>query len=127
MRYVMKQNWLSWGDDFHIQNERGEDAFFVDGHALSLGDQLSFQDMQGRELAFISQRLLSWGPTYELFREGELYATVKKQLFTFFHCKFEVDIPGPGDLEAEGDFFDHEYTFLRQGSAVANVSKKWFS
>ena len=127
MRYVIKQKWLSWGDDFYIQDEHGQDVFLVDGRAFSFGDKLSLQDMQGNELAFIAQRLLSWGPTYEVHRGGQHYATVKKQLFTFFRCKFEVDIPGPDDLEAQGDFLDHEYTFTRHGNTVASVSKKWFS
>ena len=127
MRYVMKQKWFSWGDDFHIQDECGENVLFVDGRVFSIGDKLSLQDMQGNELAFISQRLLSWGPTYEIHVRGKLYATVKKKLFTFFRCKFEVDIPGPDDLDAEGDFLDHEYKFSRHGSVVASVSKKWFS
>jgi uncharacterized protein YxjI len=123
----MKQKWLAWGDDFAIQDEHGNEAFFVDGRALSIGDKLSFQDAKGNELAFILQRLLSWGATYELHRSGKLYATVKKKLFTFFSCKFEVDIPGPNDLEASGDFLDHEYQFTRHGQTVATVSKKWFS
>lgn len=126
MRYVMKQKWLSWGDDFHIQDQNGKNAFFVDGRALSIGDKLSFQDLQGNELAFISQRLLAWGPTYEIHVGNTLLATVKKKLFTFFHCKFEVDVPGPDDLEAKGDFLEHEYNFARHGSQVATVSKKWF-
>ncbi len=127
MRYVMKQQWLAWGKDFMIQDEHGKDAYFVDGLALSLGDKLSFQDMSGNECAFISQTLLAWGPTYEIHVRGELIATVKKKLFTFFQCQFEVDVPGPNDLHAQGDFWDHEYSFTRDGSAVANVSKQWFS
>ena len=127
MRYVIKQKWISWGDDFYIQDQAGQDVFLVDGQAFSFGDKLSFQDMQGNELAFIAQRLLSWGPTYEIHRNGQHYATVKKKLFTFFRCKFEVDIPGPDDLEAQGDFLDHEYTFTRHDTPVATVSKKWFS
>ena len=85
------------------------------------------QDMQAREVAFIAQRLLSWGPTYEIHRGGQHYATVKKKLFTLLRCKFEVDVPGPDDLEAQGDFLDHEYVFSRHGRSVAAVSKKWFS
>jgi len=127
MRYVIKQKFWSWGDDFTIKNAAGEDAFFVDGRAFSWGDKLSVQDMNGNELAFIAQKLLSWGPTYELTRGGKLLAVVKKHLFTFFRCKFTVDVPGPDDLEAEGDFLDHEYTFTRHGRAVAAVSKRWFS
>jgi uncharacterized protein YxjI len=126
MRYVMKQKFWSWGNDFTIQDEQGRDAFRVDGRAFSWGDKLSFQDMQGRELAFIRQKLLSWGPTYEIESNGQLLAVVKKQLFTFLRCRFTVDVPGPDDLEATGNFLDHEYTFERGGYTVASVSKEWF-
>jgi uncharacterized protein YxjI len=102
-------------------------VFFVDGKAFSLGSQLSFQDMQGNELAFIKQKVLSWGPTYEIYAGGQLRAVVKKELFTFFNCRFTVDVPGLDDLEAEGDFTDHEYAFIRGGRTAATVSKQWFA
>ncbi len=127
MRYVMKQKLFCWGDDFAIKNEAGEEVFFVDGRAFSLGDKLSFQNMQRNELAFIRQKLLSWGPTYQITRGGELAAVVKKHLFTLFRCKFTVDVPGPDDLEAQGSFLDMEYTFTRGGQLVAEVSKRWFA
>jgi uncharacterized protein YxjI len=127
VRYVLKQKLLSWGDDFTIQDEDGRDAFFVDGKAFSIGARLSFQDMSGNELLFIKQKILSWGPTYEIFREGVPVAVVKKELFTLFHCTFTVDVPGPDDLVAEGDFLDHEYVFRRGETPVASVSKQWFT
>ena len=127
MRYLMKQKLFCWGDDFAIKNEAAEDVFFVDGRAFSLGEKLSFQDMQRNELAFIRQKLLSWGPTYEITRNGELAAIVKKHLFTLMRCKFTVDVPGPDDLEAEGSFIDMEYKFSRGGQVVAEVSKRWFT
>lgn len=127
MRYVMKQKLFAWGDDFTIKDAEGRDVFFVDGKALSFGDQLSFQDLNGQEYAFIRQKLMSWGPTYEIYRGGELVAVVKKELFTFFHCKFTVDVEGPDDLQASGDFMDHEYVFKRGNRHVATVSRKWFS
>jgi uncharacterized protein YxjI len=127
MRYVLKQKLWSWGDDFTIKNAAGEPAFLVDGRAFSLGKKLSFQDLNGNELAFIRQKLLSWGPTYEITRGGEVAAVVKKHLFTLFRCKFTVDVPGPDDLEAGGEFLDHEYAFERAGRTVAQVSKQWFT
>ena len=36
MRYVMKQKLFSWGDDFVIKDENGNEVFFVDGKAFSL-------------------------------------------------------------------------------------------
>ena len=127
MRYVLKQKLFSWGDDFKIKNEAGEDVFFVDGKVFTIGDKLSFQDLNGNELAFIRQKLLSWGPTYQIYRNGDLAAVVKKHLFTLFRCKFTVDVPGPDDLEAAGDFWHHEYSFRRGDREVAWVSKRWFS
>ncbi len=127
MRYLMKQKLFCFGDDFAIKNEAGDDVLFVDGKVFTIGQKLTFQDMQGRELACIRQKLLSWGPTYEVYREGELAAVVKKHLFTFFRCAFTVDVPGPDDLEAEGSFLDMEYSFTRGGRRVAEVSKRWFA
>ena len=127
MRYLLKQKLFAFGDDFHIVNENDEKVFFVDGRAFSLGHKLSFQDLSGNELVFIRQKLLSFGPSYELHRGGELVATLKKNYFTLFHCKFAIDVPGPDDLEAKGDFLDHEYVFTRSGREVAQISKRWFA
>src|SRR5688500_11563563 len=127
MQYVMKEKWLALGNDFAITDAAGREVYYVDGRAFSLGDKLSFQDASRREVAFIRQRLLSWGPTYEISRGGEVVATVKKKLFTLLRHRFFVDVPGPNDLEAKGDFFDHEYEFVQQDRVVASVSKRWIA
>jgi uncharacterized protein YxjI len=123
----MKQAWLALGDDYSIKDEAGRDIFFVDGRAFSWGDKLSMRHVGGGEVAFIQQKLMSWGPTYEIYRGGELFAVVKKELFTFFKARFSVDVPGPDDYEAEGDFWNREYTFMRGGQQVARISKAFFS
>jgi uncharacterized protein YxjI len=127
MRYVMRERLLSWGDDFHVRDEDGKDVFFVDGKAFSIGDQLSFQDMAGHELAYIRQKVLALASTYEIYRGGTLAAVVKRKLFGLVHHRFSIDVPGPDDLEATGNFTDHEYTFRRGDTVVATVSKRWFS
>jgi uncharacterized protein YxjI len=123
----MRQKILAFGDDYTIRDEAGNDVYFVDGKVFTIGQKLSFQDMSGNELAFIRQRLLSWGPTYEVYVAGEMIAEVKKELFTFFKCRFTVDVPGPNDLEATGNFLDYEYEFTRGDNVVARVSKAWFA
>jgi uncharacterized protein YxjI len=127
VRYVLKQKLLSWGDDYYIRDADGRDVYRVDGKAISWGGKLSFQDMDGAELAFIEQKLLKLSPTYEIYRNGELAAVVKKELFALLHHRFTVDVPGPDDLEARGDFLDHEYVFTRDEREVARVSKRWLS
>ena len=127
MRYLMRERILSWGDDFTIKDGNGNDVFVVDGKVFSFGDKLSFKDRTGEEVAFIDQKLLSFGPQYEIRRGSETIAIVRKHLFTLFRARFTVDVPGPNDLEARGNFLDHEYAFERGGREVARVSKKWFS
>jgi uncharacterized protein YxjI len=127
MRYLMKQDFFSWGPDFTIKDAEGNDAFVVDGAGFSIGAQLTFQDMAGNELLFIKQRLFSFGPKYEIYKGDQIQAVVSKELFTLFSCTFTVDVPGPDDLQAEGDFLDLEYEFLRGDRKVATVSKRWFS
>ena len=126
MRYLMKEKFWGFGDDFAIQDANGNDIFFVDGKAFTLGDKLSFQDMAGNELAFISQKLLSLKKRYDIYRNGELFAEVLKE-WSFFKDKFTVDVPGPNDYSVTGSFWDHEYAFERQGRTVARVSKQYFN
>ncbi|MFQ5505297.1 MAG: LURP-one-related/scramblase family protein [Planctomycetota bacterium] len=126
MRYMMKQEFWSLGDDYVIKDENERPVYVVDGKVFSWGDKLSFQDTDGNELAFISQKLLSFMPKYELHREGELFAEVKKE-WSWFRSKFTLDVPGPNDYEITGSFWAHEYEFKRSGRTVATVSKAFWS
>ena len=126
MRYMIKQKFWSWGDDFTIKDADGRDVFLVDGEAFSWGDKLSVQDMKGNELASISQKLMSWKPTYDLCIDGETYARVVKE-WSWFNKKFTLDVPGPNDYTIAGSFWDHEFEFERHGRTVAHVSKKFWT
>lgn len=115
------------GDDFTIRDGTGEDRFLVDGRAFSFGNKLSFQDMSGNELAFIREKHFSWGPSYVIERPGQGDVVVRKEHFTFFHCKFEIDGPGNEDFEAKGNFTDHEYSIEGRDGLSATISKRWFT
>lgn len=126
MLFKLRQKLLSLGDDYTIQDGDGNDVYYVDGRALSIGDKLSLQDMDGNELAFIAQKLLSLKKTYLVYRDGELFAEIKKH-WTLFSDALTVDVPGPNDYEVSGSFLDREYEFTRDGETVARVSRSWFS
>ena len=105
MRYVMKQKLLSWGDDFYIQRRvRQRDVLRRRQGDQPRATSSRSRTCRGDELAFISRSCSALGPTYEIYRDGELAAVVKKALFTLLHRRFTVDVPGPDDLEARGDF-----------------------
>lgn len=127
MRYLMRHKIFGIGGDSMIRDAEGNDAFFVDGAAISLGRRLVIKDMQGREMATIQQRLISLTPAFEIHRTDGPSATISKKLISPFVDRLKVDLPGWDDIEVVGDIFDHEYTFHRGGREVARVSKRWFS
>lgn len=126
MRYLLRRKIFAIGDDFTVKDETGADRYIVDGKVFSIGHKVIISDMQGNEEATIHQHLLTLLPTYEITRNDQELAEVRKKL-TFFHEEFTVDIPGPDDLEVQGDLLDHEYEFTRGGQTVATVSKQWFT
>lgn len=126
-RYQMKQDWFSIGRDYTVKDDNGDTAFRVDGHVFAIGDKLTIYDAAGNEAALVTQKLLAWGPTYEVWRGDERLAVVKKSVFTLFRCEFTIDVPGPDDFVAQGDFFEHEYEFRRGAHLAAHVSKSYFA
>jgi uncharacterized protein YxjI len=125
-RYLLREKLLTLGDDFWIENDRGERAFLVDDKVLRVRDTVVFKDAHGRELLKLQKRLLRARDTMAIERGGDKVATVHKAMITPLRDRFTVDLEGGGRLEVEGDILDHEYQVSRDGFPVANISKRWF-
>ena len=122
-RYRMRQKLVSFGDDFWIENGRGEKVYKIDGKALRVRQTLIFEDRNGNELLKIQERMLRVKDSMEIEDpQGKRVALVRKALITPLRERWSVDIPGGSDLEVQGNILDHEF---RIGN-VAEVSKKWF-
>jgi uncharacterized protein YxjI len=125
--YLIRERFFRLGEDSDITDDQGRPVLHVDGKVLSLHDRLVLRDPEGREVAQVRRKLVAMRPTYQITVGGEQAAEVRKHLFTPFHDRFTIDVPGPDDLEMEGDLLDHEFTIRRGGQTVATVSKRWFS
>ena len=126
-RYQMRQRLVSIGQDFNIDNERGEHAFKVDGKALRVRQTLLFEDPQGHELCKIEERMMRVKDTMAIEGPGgETLATVKKAIITPVRDRWTVKVGAGPDLDIQGNLLDHEYTMEAGGHKVAEVSKKWF-
>ena len=119
-RYLLREKLLSLGDDFWIENDRGERIFKVDDKVLRARDTVIIKDTDGKELYKLQKRLLRARDTMAIERGGDKVATVKKAFVTPVRDRFTVD------LEVEGNILDHEYQITRGGVPVANISKRWF-
>ena len=123
----MRQRMLSIGDDYEIENERGERVFKLDGKALRLRKTILFKDMDGRELVKIQERMLHIKDSMEIEDpEGKRIAIVKKALITPLRERWIIKLEDGQDLHVEGNIVDHEYRIERDGAKVAEVSKQWF-
>lgn len=125
--YQMRQRLASIGQDYNIENDRGERAFHIDGKALRVRQTVLFQDPQGHDLCKIQERMVRVKDTMEIEGpNGESLATVKKALITPVRERWTVKVGAGPDMEIQGNIVDHEYTVNADGHKVAEVSKKWF-
>ena len=125
--YKMREKMVSIGDDFWIENDRGEKVYKVDGKAVRVRNTLIFEDPSGRELAKIQERMLHIKDSMEIEGPGgDQMAMVKKALIAPLRDRWTVKIKDGPDLEVKGNILDHEYTIGEERTKVAEVSKKWF-
>jgi uncharacterized protein YxjI len=127
-RYKIRQNLLSIGDDFWIENAKGQKVFKVDGKVLRIRKTLVFEDANGRKLAQIRERLLALKDTMVVEdANGKDIATIKKALIAPLRDKWNVSIKDGEDLVVQGNILNLEYSIKQGRAKVAEVSKKWFS
>ena len=127
-RYKIRQKMLSIGDDFWIENQKGDRVFKVDGKALRLRKTLFFEDMKGNKLAKIQERLLSIKDTMVVEdADGNHIAVIKKGLIAPLGDHWTVNVRGAPDLDVQGNILDHEYSISERRRKIAEVSKAWFS
>jgi uncharacterized protein YxjI len=127
VRYVIREKFFHLGEDSQITNESGQALYDVDGKVLSLHNRLVMRDMRGQEVATVKRELVALTPTYRIERPDSAVAQVRKRFINLFADHYTIDIPGPDDLEMDGDLFDHEYQIKRASTVVANVSKRWIA
>ncbi len=126
-RYQMRQRMISVGDDYVIENDRGDRVFKLDGKALRIRKTIVFEDMDGHELCKIQERMLHVRDTMEIEGpDGNRIAMVKKAMIAPLRERWVVKPEDGPDMRVQGNIVEHEYTIERDGTRVAEVSKRWF-
>lgn len=126
-RYQLRRQMFSIGEDFWISNDRGEPIYKVDGKVLRIRETFVLEDRNGAELATIEAKLIALQPTMNIERGGQVFATVRKALFTLFRQHFSIEVHGGPVMQAQGDILNHEYEIESNGQVVATISKRWFT
>ena len=115
------------GQDFWIENDRGQKVFKVDGKAIRVRGTLIFEDASGRQLYRIQERIARVRDTKNIEDgSGRTAAKVHNALITPLRDRWQIDIPGGQNLFTQGNILNHQYRIDRGGQTVARVSKSWF-
>ena len=126
-RYQMREKLVSFGDDFWIENDRGERVFKVNGKMMRVRGTLEFENTEGKVKAQIQERMLRAKDSMAIEDgKGHKAAEVKRALITPIRERWVVRIADGPDLEVQGDLLAHEYKIGDGKQKVAKVSKKWF-
>lgn len=123
MQYLIREKIFSLGGDFWVTDEQGNQAFFVDGQALSLRQTFELQDTSGAVVATIRKKLWSWRDTMEIERDGAVIATVQAAVFSPLHHRADILLADGGQLEAVGNFLEKEFEIRSGDTVVAQVSR----
>jgi uncharacterized protein YxjI len=125
-RYQLREKLFSIGDDFWIETDEGRRAYKVNGKALRIRSTFVIENPSGDELLKIQEKKLSIRDAMRIERGGATVATVKKALVSPLRHRFNVELEAGGELKVKGNIIDHEYEIERDGTKIAEVSKRWF-
>jgi uncharacterized protein YxjI len=126
MRYAVQEKLFSIGGDFWITDQNDNQAFLVDGKALSFRETMELKDPAGNIVATVRKKLVAMRDTMEIDRDGAIAATVRKELFSPFRHRSVVDLADGGQLEASGDILGKEFEISDGARVVARISRAWF-
>ena len=123
MLYQVKKRVFSLCDKYDILDGNGVPAFYAQGKVFSIGNKLTMLNGSGAEVARIEQRVLSLVSEYDIYRDGQIAAVVKRKVFSLLTPRFTIDGPG-GSYEMQGDWLNWNYTITQNGRTVAQISRQ---
>ena len=93
MRYHIKERAWSLTEAFLVRDDAGQPVFEIRGKFFHIGDNLVMYDRYtGQELVHIKQRVISLLPHYEIYRNGQHWASMHEQFRLFgeaFKARFD--------------------------------------
>ncbi|MER6344911.1 LURP-one-related/scramblase family protein [Streptomyces sp. NPDC001595] len=125
MRYLVRDRLLSFGDDYWIEDERGDKAFLVDGKAMRLRDTFELKDAEGRILIDIRQKMFALRDTMLIERDGDALATIRRKRLSLLRNHYRVTLVDGTELDVSGKIADREFAIEYDGELLAVISRRW--
>lgn len=122
-RYILKQKALTLVDTFMVQDQWGRDVLQVEGE-IAFIPTLRILDLYGNVLAEMRRSFDSLCYTYEVYRNGQVLATVKKVFFSLLGPRYDIRIANGQEVIAEGDFFGWDYNLTWRGLRIGEIRQQ---
>ena len=126
MRYHLKERAWSLTEDFVIRDDAGNPVFEVRGKFFHIGDNLIMYDRySGQELVQIRQQIFSLMPHYEIYRGGQLWATMHEQ-FALFGERFKVEGSNGIVFHVNGNVWNWNFSVSdNNGNLIAQIGREF--
>lgn len=126
MRFLVRDRLLGIGDDYWIEDDRGNKVFLVDGKAMRVRDTFELKDTRGRVLIDIHQKMFALRDTMVIERDGEPLAKIKRKRLSLLRNHYRVALAdGRTELDVSGKILDREFAVEYDGELLAVVSRRW--
>ncbi len=125
MRFHMRERAWSLTEAFVIRDDAGQAVFEVRGKFFHIGDDLvMFDRYSGQEVAHIKQRVLSLLPHYEIYRNGQHWASVHEQI-ALLGERFKIEGSNGMVFHINGDIWRWHFTVSDgYGNLMARISRQ---
>jgi uncharacterized protein YxjI len=126
MRFLVYDRLLGIGDDYWIEDDRGNKVFLVDGKAMRLRDTFELKDTHGRVLIDIHQKMFALRDTMVIERDGEPLARIRRKRLSLLRNHYRVSLAdGSTELDVSGKILDREFAIEYDGELLAVISRRW--
>ncbi|GAA4796271.1 LURP-one-related/scramblase family protein [Streptomyces ziwulingensis] len=127
MRFLVYDRLLGFGDDYWIEDDRGNKVYLVDGKAMRLRDTWELKDTRGRVLIGIHQKMFALRDTMVVERGGEPLATLRRKRLSLLRNHYRVALADGNELDVSGRIVDREFAIEYDGELLAVVSRRWLT
>lgn len=119
--FRIQQKFWSLSGRFMIFDQLGECHYQVKGSLFCWLKSFDIQDASGRPVSYIQQGWSWFLPRFQVtLADGTTFRIQKK--WTFLKDWFTIDNLG---LEVRGDYWDMNFSLLKEGVEVARISQEW--
>ncbi|QBO34937.1 hypothetical protein EQG49_00005 [Periweissella cryptocerci] len=119
----IKQKVFSIGDKYTVTDAQQRPQYAVAGSLFKIPKEFVISNMAGQAVGKITQRMFQFLPKFTVSLGGRDVAVISKR-FSLFRPSYDIDAFG---LTIQGNFWDMNFTVLRNGQQVAQVDQRWLS